>query len=291
MYKGIVLAGGEGTRLYPITKIINKHLLPIFNKPMIYYSLSILFLMKIKDILIICKSRDINNYKTLLGNGERFGVRINYDIQDKSNGIPEAFTIGKKFIGKSSVALILGDNFFYGANLSKKLINKKKKNKNCTIFLYPVQNPSAFGVVELNNKRKIKSIKEKPKKTLSNLAITGLYLFDNKVCNYVKKIKPSKRLELEITSLIKIYAKKKINLINIGRGSTWLDTGTTQNIFNATQFVKNIEERQGFKIGCLEEIAFLNKWISKKEIIKNFKFYSGGDYKKYLESLLNKNIK
>jgi glucose-1-phosphate thymidylyltransferase len=287
-YKGIVLAGGEGKRLYPITKVINKHFLPIHDKPLIYYSLSILFLCKIKNILIICNSKNLESYTNLLGDGSRFGISLNFAIQKKATGIPDAFIIGEKFIAKSKVALVLGDNLFYGHQLTDKLINAKLRNKNCTIFVYPVNNPTLYGVVELN-KKKIKSIKEKPKITNSNLAISGLYFFDNNVTKYAKKLKPSKRNETEIVDLLNEYRKKnKLKIEYLGRGSAWLDTGSFENLEKASLFVKNIEDRQGLKIACLEEIALNNKWIKKKDIEKSILFYGNNEYSKYLKNLIDK---
>ncbi len=285
-YKGIILAGGNGTRLSPVTKIVNKHLLPIHDKPLIYYSLSILLLCKIRQILIICKKNDLESYKTLLGDGKRFGVNLSYEIQEKPSGIPDAFIIGKNFIKNSKVALILGDNFFYGHRITEKLLKAKSLNKNCTIFVYPVKNPSSFGVIELDKNKKIKSIKEKPKKSISNLAITGFYLFDNDVINFAKKLKPSLRNETEIISILKKYKnKKRLSVQYLGRGSAWLDTGTLENINDASMFVKNIEQRQGFKIACLEEIALLNNWIKKSNLKEAINFYGNCEYSKYLKSL------
>ncbi len=285
-YKGIILAGGNGTRLSPVTKIVNKHLLPIHDKPLIYYSLSILLLCKIREILIICKKDDLDSFKNLLGDGKRFGVNLSYEIQKKPSGIPEAFIIGKDFIKKSKVALILGDNFFYGHRITEKLLNAKSLNKNCTIFVYPVKNPSSFGVIEFEKNNKIKSIKEKPKKSISNFAITGFYLFDNNVIDFAKTLKPSTRNETEIISILKKYKNKKgLSVQHLGRGSAWLDTGTFENMNDASMFVKNIEQRQGFKIACLEEIALFNKWITKKNLMESIKFYGNCEYSKYLKSL------
>ena len=287
-YKGIILAGGDGKRLSPLTKAVNKHFLPVHDKPLIFYSLSMLMLTKIKDILLICKEKDLVSYKSLLGDGKRFGININYKIQNQANGIVEAFIIGEKFIKNSFVALVLGDNFFYGQGISKKLLDAKKKNINCTIFIHPVNNPSDFGVIKFDKKNKIKTIVEKPKKASSNLVITGFYFFDQSVVDFSKKIKPSKRKEIEIVSLIKMYnKKKKLNTVNIGRGSVWLDTGSLKNLENASSFVKNIEERQGFKIACLEEIALQNKWIKKSHITESLKFYGDCEYSEYLKKIIN----
>lgn len=288
-YKGIVLAGGYGKRLYPVTKVVNKHFLPIYDKPLIFYSLSVLLLSKIRDILIICSDKDLKNYIDLLGDGSRFGIKLNYKIQNKPGGIPEAFIIGEKFINKTNVALILGDNMFYGHKLMDKFAKAKLKKNFCTIFLYPVKNPSEYGVVEIDNKNKIKYIKEKPKKTKSNLAISGFYLFDKNVSAYAKKLKASKRGETEVVDLIKKYLKKnKLNTEYLGRESAWFDAGTFENLEKASLFIKNIEERQGCKIACLEEIAFKNKWIKQNDIKKSVKFYGNCNYAIYLMSLIKK---
>jgi glucose-1-phosphate thymidylyltransferase len=285
--RGIILAGGHGTRLSPLTKVTNKQLLPLYDKPLIYYPLSVLMLAGIKKILIIVNPYEINAYKKLLGDGSRLGIDITYKEQKKPEGLPQAFLIGKEFINKNGVALILGDNFFYGQGLALRLKQCLKKNKGSTIFLYPVKNPSQYGVVELTNKNRIRKISEKPKKTKSNLAITGLYLFNNKVVTFSQKLKPSKRNELEITDLIKKYKKNNsLKIEQIGRGGSWLDTGTAKDLFDASLFVSTIEERQGLKISCLEEIALRNKWINKQSIIKSIKFYGNCDYSNYLKKLI-----
>jgi len=285
--RGIILAGGHGTRLSPLTKVTNKQLLPLYDKPLIYYPLSVLMLAGIKKILIIVNPYEINAYKKLLGDGSRLGIDIIYKEQKKPEGLPQAFLIGKEFINKNGVALILGDNFFYGQGLALRLKQCLKKNKGSTIFLYPVKNPSQYGVVELTNKNRIRKISEKPKKTKSNLAITGLYLFNNKVVTFSQKLKPSKRNELEITDLIKKYKKNNsLKIEQIGRGGSWLDTGTAKDLFDASLFVSTIEERQGLKIACLEEIALRNKWINKQSIIKSIKFYGNCDYSNYLKKLI-----
>ena len=285
--RGIILAGGHGTRLSPLTKVTNKQLLPLYDKPLIYYPLSVLMLGGIKKILIIVNPSEANAYKKLLGDGSRLGIKINYKEQKKPEGLPQAFIIGKQFISKNGVALILGDNFFYGQGLALRLKQCLKKNKGSTIFVYPVKNPSHYGVVELTNKNKIKKISEKPKKTKSNLAITGLYLFNNKVVDFSQKLKPSKRNELEITDLIKRYKKKNsLKIEQIGRGGSWLDTGTAKDLFDASLFVSTIEKRQGLKIACVEEIALRNKWIKKDSIIKSIKFYGNCDYSNYLKKLI-----
>ena len=285
--RGIILAGGNGTRLSPLTKVTNKQLLPLYDKPIIYYPLSILMLAGIKKILIITKPDETIIYKKLLGDGRRFGINLTYKEQNKPEGLPQAFLIGKNFIKKNGVALILGDNFFYGQGLALRLRQSLKKNRGSTIFLYPVKNPTQYGVVELDKTNKVKKISEKPKKTKSNLAITGLYLFNNKVVKLSEKLRPSKRNELEITDLIKSYKRKNSLIVEqIGRGGSWLDTGTAKDLFDASLFVSTIEKRQGLKIACLEEIAFRNKWITKSSIIKSIKFYGNCDYSNYLKKLM-----
>ena len=285
--RGIILAGGNGTRLSPLTKVTNKQLLPLYDKPIIYYPLSILMLAGIKKILIITKPDETTIYKKLLGDGSRFGINLTYKEQNKPEGLPQAFLIGKNFIRKNGVALILGDNFFYGQGLALRLRQSLKKNRGSTIFLYPVKNPTQYGVVELDKMNKIKKISEKPKKTNSNLAITGLYLFNSKVVKLSEKLKPSKRHELEITDLIKSYRRNNsLRVEQIGRGGSWLDTGTAKDLFDASLFVSTIEKRQGLKIACLEEIAFRNKWITKNSIIKSIKFYGNCDYSNYLKKLI-----
>ena len=284
--KGIILAGGLGTRMSPITKSVNKQLLPIFDKPLIYYPLSILMLAGIKEILIIVNKGSIHQFKKILRNGENFGIKINYAEQDKPRGLPDAFKIGKKFIGDNNVALILGDNFFYGQSLSEKLKNLAKLKSGASIFVHPVKNPSRFGVAELKG-NKIISLKEKPKKSKSNLAITGLYFFDNSVTKKTLKLKRSKRNELEIIDLLKIYKNnKKLKVEQLGRGAAWLDAGTIEDLTQTSIFVSAIEKRQGLKIACLEEIALLNKWIEKKDVKNAISFYGNCDYSKYLKSLI-----
>ena len=284
--KGIILAGGKGTRLSPLTKILNKQLLPLYDKPLIFYPLSVLMLAGIKDILIITNKGDTNLFKKILNDGKNLGIKISYKEQKKPNGLPEAFIIGEKFIKNQSVALILGDNFFYGQGFTNRIKEKIQENRGATIFTYIVNNPSDYGIVELDENNEIKNILEKPKKTNSKLAITGFYLFDKNVVDYSKKLKPSKRKELEIVDLIKKYLKhKKLDAEFMGRGSAWLDTGTIQNLNETAQFISSIERRQGLKIGCLEEIAYLNKWISKKEIFKAIKFYGNCEYSNYLRNL------
>ena len=284
--KGIILAGGTGSRLSPLTKVTNKQLLPLYDKPLIFYPLSILMLAKIRDILIITNPNEDINFKKVLGNGSNFGVKIQYLTQQKPNGIPEAFIIGEKFINKQNVALILGDNFFYGQVFTKRLWEQTKIKSGSTIFTYKVNNPQDYGIVEIKS-NKIINIKEKPKKSKSNLAITGLYFFDKNVVNLSKKLKPSKRKELEIVDLLKRYLKiKKLKFEFMGRGSAWLDTGNAESLFETSQFISNIEKRQGLKIACLEEIALNNKWISKSIIKNQIKFYGNCDYSKYIKKLI-----
>ena len=284
--KGIILAGGTGSRLSPLTKIINKQLLPLYDKPLIFYPLSILMLAGIRDILIITNPNEDINFKKILGNGSNFGVKIQYLTQNKPNGLPEAFIIGEKFINKKNVALILGDNFFYGQGFTKRLKQKTKAKSGSTIFTYQVNNPEDYGIVEMKNE-KILNIREKPKNSKSNLAITGLYFFDHNVVNISKKLKPSKRKELEIVDLLKEYLKrKKLKIEYMGRGSAWLDTGNAESLFETSQFISNIEKRQGLKIACLEEIALNNKWISKNIIKKQINFYGNCNYSKYLKKLI-----
>ncbi len=285
--KGIVLAGGKGTRMSPLTKAVNKQLLPIYDKPLIFYPLSILMLAKIKDILIIVNKGQLNQYKRILPNGKNLGIKISYLEQDKPRGLPDAFVIGEKFIGKSSVAMILGDNFFYGQNLTSQLLNNTKLKKGAKVVLHKVQKPESFGIAKINKKKRILTIKEKPKKFLSDLAITGLYFFDNNVVEYAKKLKPSKRGEVEIVDLLNFYKQKnQLTADIIGRGGAWLDTGSIEDFYKTSAFVSAIENRQGFKIACLEEIALNNKWISKKIIKASIKFYGNCDYSKYLSKLI-----
>ncbi len=285
--KGIILAGGMGTRMSPLTKAVNKQLLPIYDKPLIFYPLSILMLAKIRDILIIVNKGQLEQYKKIIPNGKNLGIKINYIEQETPKGLPDAFILGEKFIGNDNVSLILGDNFFYGQSLSRMLLNSSKLRSGAKVILYKVSNPELFGVAKLNKSKKITFIKEKPNKFTSNLAITGLYFFDNKVVKYAKLLKPSKRGELEITDLLKRYkSNKKLSAEIIGRGGAWLDTGSIEDYYKTIAFVQAIENRQGLKIACLEEIAFLNKWIKKKEILNSIKFYGNCEYSKYLEKFI-----
>ena len=285
--KGIILSGGHGTRMSPLTKAVNKQLLPIYDKPLIFYSLAILMLAKIKDILLIVNKGQVDLYKKILPNGKNLGINIKYIEQSHPRGLPDAFILGEKFIGKNNVALILGDNFFYGQFLTDKLINASKIKNGARVFLHKVKKPGLFGVAKINSKNKILGIKEKPKKYYSDFAITGLYFFDNKVIKYSKDLKPSKRRELEITDLLKKYHKKnQLNAEFIGRGGAWLDAGSIEDYYNTSTFVSTIENRQGFKIACLEEIALNNKWITKKNIISAIKFYGNCSYSNYLKKLI-----
>ena len=285
--KGIILAGGKGTRMSPLTKAVNKQLLPIYDKPLIFYPLSILMLSKIKDVLIIVNKGQLDQYKKILPDGNNLGIKISYLEQSKPRGLPDAFVIGEKFIGKENVAMILGDNFFYGQNLSKLLLTSTKLKKGAKVILHKVIKPELFGVAKVNKNNKIVKIQEKPKKFFSDLAITGLYFFDNKVIKYAKKLKPSKRGEVEIIDLLKFYKiRNDLSADLIGRGGAWLDTGSMDDFYKTSNFVSAIENRQGLKIACLEEIAFNNKWITKKNIKQSIKFYGNCDYSKYLSKLL-----
>ncbi len=286
--KGIILAGGRGTRMSPLTKAVNKQLLPIYDKPLIFYPLSILMLSNIKDILIIVNKGQLNQYKKVLPDGKNLGIKIRYLEQNEPRGLPDAFVIGEKFIGKDNVAMILGDNFFYGQNLTSKLLNNTKLKKGARVVLHKVSKPELFGVAKININNKIVSIKEKPKKFLSDLAITGLYFFDNKVVKYAKQLKPSRRGEVEIVDLLNIYRfKKQLSADLIGRGGAWLDTGSIEDFYKTSAFVSAIENRQGFKIACLEEISLNKKWISKKEMKKAIKFYGNCEYSNYLKKLIS----
>ena len=289
--KGIILAGGKGTRMSPLTKAVNKQLLPIFDKPLIYYPLSILMLAKIKNILIIVNKGQLDQYKKLFPNNNNLGIKLSFIEQSTPRGLPDAFILGEKFIGKSNVAMILGDNFFYGQNLSQKLEKCTKIKNGAKVVLHKVQNPELFGVAKINKSEKIIKIKEKPKKYISNFAITGLYFFDNKVIEYAKKLKPSKRGELEIVDLLNKYRKnKKLSAEFIGRGGAWLDTGSIEDYYKTSAFVQAVENRQGLKIACLEEISFLNKWIKKKQIINQIKFYGNCNYSNYLKRVIKQSV-
>ena len=285
--KGIILAGGSGTRLYPITKAISKQINPIYDKPMIYYPLSILMLAGIREILIISTPRDLPLFKELLGSGENFGVKFEYAIQEKPNGLAEAFIIGEKFINKDSCALVLGDNIFYGHGLTGMLKEAETRKEGATIFGYYVTNPQDFGVVEFDNNGKVISLEEKPQNPKSNYAVPGLYFYDNTVVEKAKRVKPSKRGELEITSINEMYLQEeKLHVINFGRGMAWLDTGTHDALLEAANFVKTIQSRQGVMVACLEEIAYRNGWISKEKVLELAKPLMKSKYGKYLEELI-----
>ncbi len=285
--KGIILAGGKGTRLYPNTIAISKQLLPIYDKPMIYYPLSVLMLANIRDILIITTANDIKQYKKLLGNGSKLGMNFEYKIQEKPSGIAEAFIIGKEFIGNDNVCLILGDNIFYGGGISLALIESSKLKDGAIIFGYHVNNPSSFGVVEFDKTKKVSSIEEKPNIPKSNYAIPGLYFFDNNVTKYVKNIVPSKRGELEITEIINKYLKSnKLKLNILGRGMAWLDTGTVEGMNNASQFVRSVQAQQQNYIACIEEVAYRMGFISLKELEKLGKELDQTEYGKYILSIV-----
>ena len=290
--KGIILAGGKGTRMSPLTKAVNKQLLPIYDKPLIFYPLSILMLSKIKDILIIVNKGQLNQYKKLLPNGENLGIKITYIEQDEPKGLPDAFILGEKFIGSDNVSLILGDNFFYGQSLSNTLKRCTNLKNGAKVLLYKVNNPELFGVAKIDKKnQKIKILKEKHKKFISDQAVTGLYFFDNNVVHYAKGLKPSKRNELEIIDLLNKYKiKKKLSAEFLGRGGAWLDTGSIDDYYKTSAFVQAIENRQGLKIACLEEIALLNKWITKSQVMKQVKFYGNCEYSNYLKKIIKKSV-
>ncbi|MGX8127556.1 glucose-1-phosphate thymidylyltransferase RfbA [Clostridioides difficile] len=284
--KGIILAGGSGTRLYPLTIVTSKQLLPVYDKPMIYYSLSTLMLAGIRDILIISTPKDINNFKVLLGDGSKFGIDISYEIQESPDGLAQAFIIGEKFINGESCAMILGDNIFYGNGLTKHLKKAVAKDSGATVFGYYVDDPQRFGIVEFNENGKVISIEEKPKNPKSNYCVTGLYFFDNRVCDFAKKIKPSARGELEITDINKLYLEENLlEVITLGRGYAWLDAGTIDALSEATEFVKVIENRQGVKISAVEEIAYKNGWITKSKLYEAANLYGKSTYGQHLKKV------
>ena len=285
--KGIILAGGMGSRMSPLTKAVNKQLLPLYDKPLIFYPISVLMLAGIKKILIIVNKGQLEQFNKVLPVKNNLGISIEYKEQTKPEGLPQAFTIGEKFIGKDNVSLILGDNFFYGQSLTKILKKNINLKSGAKIFTHPVKNPHQYGVASLDKNKKVIKLVEKPKKTRSNLAVTGLYFFDNKVIELTKKLKKSKRGELEIIDLLNMYKRKnKLKAEHIGRGGSWLDTGSIKDFYDAGNFVSAIENRQGLKIACLEEIALNNKWINKENIKNSIKFYGNCDYSKYLKSLI-----
>ena len=281
--KGIILAGGSGKRLYPITRGVSKQLLPIYDKPMIYYPLSVLMLAGIKDILLITTPEYRSSFYNLLGDGSEFGINLTYKAQPKPDGLAQAFIIGEDFIGDDNICLILGDNIFYGQGFKEKLETAKSCKEGATVFSYKVSNPQQFGVVEIDENKHAISIEEKPKIPKSNDALTGLYFYDNKVIEIAKNIKPSNRGELEITDINKAYLNRgKLNVEQLGRGFAWLDTGTHESLIEASQFIHTIEKRQGFKVACLEELAFKNGWINKDELIKSGEMLRNEEYGKYL---------
>ena len=286
--KGIILAGGSGTRLYPLTMVTSKQLLPIYDKPMIYYPMSVLMNAGIRDILIISTPQDTPRFKELLGDGHQFGVSLTYAVQPSPDGLAQAFIIGEEFIGNDTVAMVLGDNIFAGHGLKKRLLRAANKQEGATVFGYYVDDPERFGIVEFDADGRAISIEEKPEKPKSNYCVTGLYFYDNRVVEYAKQLKPSARGELEITDLNRIYLENgDLDVILLGQGFTWLDTGTHESLVEATNFVKTVETHQHRKIACLEEIAYLNGWISKEEVLEAYEVYKKNQYGKYLKDVLD----
>lgn len=289
--KGIILAGGSGTRLYPITKGISKQLLPIYDKPMIYYPLSVLMLAGIREVLIITTPEDVESFKRLLGDGSLFGIELTYAIQPSPDGLAQAFIIGEDFIGQSNVCLVLGDNIFYGQGFTPMLKQAIARQQGATVFGYQVKDPERFGVVEFDQNKCAISLEEKPKHPKSNFAVTGLYFYDNDVIQIAKQVKPSERGELEITTVNQMYLERgDLNVELLGRGFAWLDTGTHESLLEAAQFVETIEKRQGYKVACLEEIAFNNGWLSAEQILEIGQSMSKNDYGQYLMSLVDDQI-
>ena len=289
--KGIILAGGSGTRLYPITKGVSKQLLPIYDKPMIYYPLSVLMLAGICEVLIITTPEDVDSFKRLLGDGSLFGIELTYAVQPSPDGLAQAFIIGEDFIGQSNVCLVLGDNIFYGQGFTPMLKQAIAREKGATVFGYQVKDPERFGVVEFDQNKCAISLEEKPKHPKSNFAVTGLYFYDNDVIQIAKQVKPSDRGELEITTVNQMYLERgDLNVELLGRGFAWLDTGTHESLLEAAQFVETIEKRQGYKVACLEEIAFNNGWLSAEQILEIGQSMSKNDYGQYLMSLVNDQI-
>ncbi|WP_226564810.1 glucose-1-phosphate thymidylyltransferase RfbA [Shewanella chilikensis] len=284
--KGIVLAGGSGTRLYPLTRGVSKQLLPVYNKPMIYYPLSTLMLAGIRDILIITTPEDSGSFKRLLGNGSDYGIRLEYAIQESPDGLAQAFIIGENFIGDDSCCLVLGDNIFYGQSFTKTLLNAASREHGATIFGYQVKDPERYGVVEFDNSMRAVSIEEKPRNPKSDYAVTGLYFYDNRVVEFAKQVKPSGRGELEITTLNEMYLNDgSLNVELLGRGFAWLDTGTHESLLEAASFVQTIEHVQGLKVACLEEIAFQQGWLNKQDLLRIVKPMMNSDYGQYLHKL------
>lgn len=289
--KGIILAGGSGSRLYPLTRVTSKQLLPVYDKPMIYYPMAVLMNAGIRDILIISTPQDTPRFEELFGDGHQFGIHLTYAVQPSPDGLAQAFIIGEEFLGDSSVAMILGDNIFAGHGLKKRLkaaVNNAESGAGATVFGYYVDDPERFGIVEFNEEGKAVSIEEKPQVPKSNYCVTGLYFYDNRVVNYAKELKPSARGELEITDLNRIYLEQgELNVELLGQGFTWLDTGTHESLVDATNFVKTMESHQHRKIGCLEEIAYLNGWISKEEVMKVYEVLKKNQYGQYLKDVLD----
>lgn len=286
--KGIILAGGSGTRLYPLTKVTSKQLLPIYDKPMIYYPLSVLMNAGIRDILIISTPDDTPRFEALLGDGHQFGINLSYAVQASPDGLAQAFIIGEEFIGSDSVAMVLGDNIFHGQGLTKRLQTASSKEKGATVFGYYVDDPERFGIVEFDQEGKAVSIEEKPEKPKSNYCVTGLYFYDNRVVEYAKNLKPSARGELEITDLNRIYLENgELDVILLGQGFTWLDTGTHESLVEATNFVKTVEDHQHRKIACLEEIAYLQGWVTKEQVLETYQILRKNQYGKYLKDVLD----